>query len=222
MVVAALLVLLTAGLATAIRPGIVLVKELGTGSNSTTTTTIATTTSTIPSQPQLIGGQTDIHGCLTAAGFAWNATTQNCVRPWNGDVQLSTGTVLVNISDPNWREKLTITAPVPTSVKCADTDEGKDYFTAGTVYAVGKTPRKDGCMRLRLLTEWYCSNDKPMSTLVICKEGCKNGACVPEVTTTTTSTSTTISTTTTTLIRVRTTLPVVTTTTIPSLVKTVN
>lgn len=189
MLATALLVLLTAGLATAVRPGIV--KELGTGSNSTTTTTIATEIAVTPASPQLIGGQLDSHGCLAAAGFSWNETTKNCVRPWNGDVQLATGTMLVNVSDPNWRDKLTVTLPVSTQVKCVDSDEGKDYYTAGTVFAIGKTPRKDGCIRQRLLTEWYCNGDKAASTLVICKEGCKNGTCISKTTTTTTTSSTT-------------------------------
>ncbi len=31
---------------------------------------------------QIIGGQTDSHGCLTAAGYSWNETEQKCVREW--------------------------------------------------------------------------------------------------------------------------------------------
>ena len=33
-------------------------------------------------QNQTIGGQTDINGCLTPAGYSWNETDQLCVREW--------------------------------------------------------------------------------------------------------------------------------------------
>jgi len=31
---------------------------------------------------QMIGGQTDEHGCLGPAGYSWNETEQQCVREW--------------------------------------------------------------------------------------------------------------------------------------------
>lgn len=34
------------------------------------------------SQPFLIGGQKDSHGCLIAAGYSWCAARQDCERPW--------------------------------------------------------------------------------------------------------------------------------------------
>ena len=32
--------------------------------------------------PRPIGGDRDAHGCLSAAGYAWCARVQQCVRPW--------------------------------------------------------------------------------------------------------------------------------------------
>ena len=32
--------------------------------------------------PRPIGGDRDAHGCLPAAGYAWCARVQQCVRPW--------------------------------------------------------------------------------------------------------------------------------------------
>ncbi|OIO40758.1 hypothetical protein CO154_02305 [Candidatus Pacearchaeota archaeon CG_4_9_14_3_um_filter_31_7] len=38
----------------------------------------------MPTKPcgGLIGGQRDEHGCLTPAGYSWNATEQECVKEW--------------------------------------------------------------------------------------------------------------------------------------------
>lgn len=33
-------------------------------------------------KPALIGGQTDAHGCLIAAGYSWCDAKQKCLRPW--------------------------------------------------------------------------------------------------------------------------------------------
>ncbi len=33
-------------------------------------------------EPRPIGGDRDAHGCLPAAGYAWCAREQQCVRPW--------------------------------------------------------------------------------------------------------------------------------------------
>ena len=30
----------------------------------------------------LIGGQTDQHGCLVAAGYSWNKSVKACIREW--------------------------------------------------------------------------------------------------------------------------------------------
>jgi len=187
-IVTTLLILLVAGFAAAVRPGITIVKGTGTIYSTDTTTTL-------PASPQLIGGQTDLHGCLGPAGFSWNETTKQCVRPWSGEVQLAAGTMMVNISDPDWREKLTMSIPVPTSIKCVDTDNGKDYYTAGKVYVLNKNPRIDVCLRHRLVREWYCNGDQALSTMIVCKKGCKNDACIPEMTTTTSTTTSTTSTT---------------------------
>jgi hypothetical protein len=220
MTVTVLLVLLAAGFVTAVRPGITIVKETGLIDGQIPSEAPTTTIETTPT-PQLIGGQTDSHGCLGAAGFSWNTTTEKCTRAWNGEVQLATGTIRVNISDPNWMNNIQI--PISTDIKCVDSDEGKDFFTYGKVFVQGQNPKMDSCVRHRFLREWFCNNkDQAISSFVVCKKGCKNGACIPEVITTTTSTSTTTSTTTTILTRVRTTLPVITTTTMPEITQPIN
>ena len=33
-----------------------------------------------------IGGSTDEHGCLTAAGYSWDASAEQCRRPWEPKV----------------------------------------------------------------------------------------------------------------------------------------
>lgn len=210
---AAMLTMAAIGLVSAIRPGITIVKETGlidgappASDDGQTPTTALTVGGTEPA-PQLIGGQTDSHGCLGPAGFSWNETAEKCMRPWSGEIQLAGGTVMVNMSDPNWREKLTAPIPISTEIKCVDSDGGKNYFTAGKVFVYGQNPKMDACVRHRFLREWSCSGDISVSSFVVCKKGCKNGACLPEVqrtqllgppiTSTSTSTSSTTSTSTT-------------------------
>ncbi len=36
--------------------------------------------------PQPIGGQTDAHGCLTAAGYSWSVAREECTRSWEEPV----------------------------------------------------------------------------------------------------------------------------------------
>ena len=183
--VTALLVLLTTGFVAAVRPGITIVKDTGLidgqitqDEQTVTTTTIATITTLAPAT-QLIGGQTDSHGCLGPAGFTWNETSGKCKRPWSGETQLAAGTILVNMSDPNWRQKINIAVPI-SDVKCIDSDGGKVFNVAGVVTEFDKTPRKDMCLRHRILHEWYCDGNAAQSMIVMCKEGCKNSACLPE------------------------------------------
>jgi hypothetical protein len=172
-----LLVLFAAGFAAALRPGIVIVKDTG-ELYVPTPPTETPTENAVAQQP--IGGQTDSHGCLVAAGFAWNATSASCMRPFSGEVQLSSGTMMVNVSDPNWREKLQITVPISTDVKCVDTDGGSIYV-AGKVIEKGKNPQIDTCKNSRL-KEWSCVKDIATSEYVRCEHGCKDGACISNVT----------------------------------------
>jgi hypothetical protein len=44
-----------------------------------------------PTEPRLIGGDRDEHGCLPPAGYSWNATAERCMRPWSGEVQGDVG-----------------------------------------------------------------------------------------------------------------------------------
>ena len=71
--------------------------------------------------------------------------------------------------------------PVPSS--CADSDDGKDYFTAGYVEGFyGGTDtiyrKNDLCIQeLRTLIEWYCVKDFPEGSFpqaetVNCPNGC--------------------------------------------------
>jgi hypothetical protein len=171
-----LLVLFAAGFATALRPGITIVKDTGeiyvnAHRNQETTEE--------PTTPQIIGGDTDAFGCLTPAGFSWNATIGKCIRPWSGEIQLASGTMMVNVSDPNWREKLTISTPIPKDIKCFDTDNGNIYVK-GSVFEQGKNVKKDSCRHSKL-TEWSCVKGRAEQDRALCKKGCKDGACIPEI-----------------------------------------
>jgi len=183
--IAAMFTMAAIGLVSAIRPGITIVKETGQIDGAPPTienqTPATTTTLANAAEPQLIGGQTDSHGCLGPAGFSWNETAGKCMRPWNGEIQLAGGTAMVDISDPNWREKLTAPILISTDIKCVDTDNGKDYYTKGKVYVYGMNPKMDSCVRHRFLREWSCSGDTSVSSFVVCKKGCKDGACLPEL-----------------------------------------
>lgn len=35
-----------------------------------------------PPPPRIVGDDADVHGCRASAGFVWDATRQQCVRPW--------------------------------------------------------------------------------------------------------------------------------------------
>ena len=148
--VTALLVLLTAGFVAALRPGITIVKDTGLIDGQVPAEEAITGGVAIAQVPQLIGGQTDSHGCLGPAGFSWNETRKQCVREFSGEVQLASGTMLVNTSDPNWREKLQASIPISTDVKCISSN-GNDIFTKRTVMEYGKNPRKSSCIRHRIL-----------------------------------------------------------------------
>lgn len=34
------------------------------------------------SEPQLVGGDRDAHGCIPSAGYSWCERTKQCERPW--------------------------------------------------------------------------------------------------------------------------------------------
>jgi len=69
---------------------------------------------------------------------------------------------------------------VAPTITCADSDGGKDYYTAGkctrcTQAACGTTP--DICSGSTLL-EYYCENNECKEVLYTCPYGCSNGACI--------------------------------------------
>jgi hypothetical protein len=33
-------------------------------------------------QPEVLGGDRDTHGCIPSAGYSWCESTKTCVRPW--------------------------------------------------------------------------------------------------------------------------------------------
>ncbi len=37
---------------------------------------------TQPTQPQMVGNDTDAHGCKASAGYSWCAELNKCIRPW--------------------------------------------------------------------------------------------------------------------------------------------
>ena len=88
---------------------------------------------------------------------------------------------------------------------CTDTDGGKDYFVQGTVTSIGglirpttqtKTDECTRCTRkcpagssdpaecityCSSVKEYFCSGTKSSSTIKVCKSGCQDGACLPEL-----------------------------------------
>ncbi|MBI5227609.1 hypothetical protein HY988_03410 [Candidatus Micrarchaeota archaeon] len=68
----------------------------------------------------------------------------------------------------------------PPSPKCADSDGGLGYFTAGKVNSYG-TVYSDVCTGIGQVKEYYCQGDKVSSVIYPCAPDyeCRNGACVP-------------------------------------------
>ncbi len=64
---------------------------------------------------------------------------------------------------------------------CSDSDSrfGKDIFIKGSVNYLGKN-YNDYCVRNKNLelVEYYCENDFHKSKIIICDDGCENGACI--------------------------------------------
>lgn len=44
------------------------------------------------SPPTLVGGDKDVHGCYTAAGYSWCGAKQKCIRSWEENCAASNGT----------------------------------------------------------------------------------------------------------------------------------
>lgn len=48
-------------------------------------------------EPSLVGGQTDEHGCLVGAGYSWSEEKQACVRPWEEEAKVEAAGALQKI-----------------------------------------------------------------------------------------------------------------------------
>ncbi|MDO8508394.1 MAG: LamG domain-containing protein [Nanoarchaeota archaeon] len=77
--------------------------------------------------------------------------------------------------------------PIVEEVKetCTDSDEGKNYFTKGsiTICAIKNSSGScgtsaDSCLSSLKLKELFCENDRLASQESICENGCENGACI--------------------------------------------
>ena len=53
--------------------------------------------------PQLIGGNKDEHGCLTAAGYTWSELRRDCIRIFEDGVR---------VDDPSLQPSLTVVCRV--------------------------------------------------------------------------------------------------------------
>jgi len=42
-----------------------------------------------PCPGEIVGGDTDEHGCIGSAGYSWNETKQKCVREWEEELKLA-------------------------------------------------------------------------------------------------------------------------------------
>ena len=61
---------------------IALTLGLGACAGKPTADTAVEDSTPTPPEVRPIGGDRDAHGCLPAAGYAWCARVQQCVRPW--------------------------------------------------------------------------------------------------------------------------------------------
>lgn len=78
--------------------------------------------------------------------------------------------------------------PTPISLEdgCSETDNGKDYFAAGTSTETraGRATRSvsDYCISQKVgpgtVVEYYCYGDVAQATSELCANGCVEGACV--------------------------------------------
>lgn len=50
--------------------------------------TITRSTSSVTSDPMVIGGSTDEHGCLVGAGYSWDEAAGSCSRSWEREISI--------------------------------------------------------------------------------------------------------------------------------------
>ncbi|MBU1320948.1 MAG: hypothetical protein KKF46_01190, partial [Nanoarchaeota archaeon] len=67
-------------------------------------------------------------------------------------------------------------------IACTDSDDGYDYYKAGTLVWYAETgeklTNKDYCTET-IITEYGCVDGKSVSKVFTCPNGCNNGACTP-------------------------------------------
>lgn len=83
-------------------------------------------------------------------------------------------------------EKLETNSEVNTTIaaECQDTDEGKDYYTAGMITWTKNNDserNEDVCLDDKILVEYYCRKNYAGTEYFSCENRCENRACVPAV-----------------------------------------
>jgi hypothetical protein len=72
-----------------------------------------------------------------------------------------------------------------TSNVCSDSDGGRNYFIKGTTTFIGNN-YEDFCVGSNQVLEYYCEKDTLRYELYNCSSGCINGACLGQISTTST------------------------------------
>jgi hypothetical protein len=82
-------------------------------------------------------------------------------------------------------ERVTYTAGYcqPRDLQCIDSDGGNNITSAGTTTRIvnadgGRKSKKDKCLDNKRLEEHFCSGISINSTIVVCTDVCRKGACV--------------------------------------------
>lgn len=69
---------------------------------------------------------------------------------------------------------------------CFDSDGGQDAFLAGYVEGIGRNgypfKKYDSCDSETAVKEFYCNATTPWPKLIVCDNGCLDGACIPDCT----------------------------------------
>ena len=110
-------------------------------------------------------------------------TTTTGVTATTTTVAASTTTTLAAAGQATTSSTLTSATLRTTSTTlsaCTETDDGRDFYVAGTT-TDQRGSYKDDCVGGRRIQEWYCSNEQARSAYGKCSKGCANGACLPEI-----------------------------------------
>jgi membrane-bound inhibitor of C-type lysozyme len=86
--------------------------------------------------PQIIGGDTDIHGCLGPAGYSWCEAKATCIRPWESFCTSATAKIVTFTCDAS---KSIVATFYPTDDKFVDLklSDGRDMSVPHAISASG-------------------------------------------------------------------------------------